>query len=209
MAFARTRRFAHDERREFAHYLATLEPEQWDAATLCEDWRVREVVAHVVSYDELGLRGLARRFRTARATGTERNAVGVAEYVGRTPDELTSLLERYAVPRGLPAFAGGMVALVDGLIHHQDIRRALGTPRHIPADRLRHTLRLALLAPPIGAYRRARGLRLVATDLGWSAGRGRVVEGPGEALLMALAGRRGVVTELSGPGRSLLASRIG
>ncbi|MGX7672240.1 maleylpyruvate isomerase N-terminal domain-containing protein [Plantactinospora sp. DSM 117369] len=34
------------ERREQVELLAALRPEQWDAATLCEGWRVREVVAH-------------------------------------------------------------------------------------------------------------------------------------------------------------------
>ncbi|GAA1865548.1 hypothetical protein GCM10009836_52420 [Pseudonocardia ailaonensis] len=41
------------ERGDLAELLATLEPEQWDAPTLCDEWRVREVVAHMVSYDEL------------------------------------------------------------------------------------------------------------------------------------------------------------
>jgi hypothetical protein len=53
-----------------------------------------------------------------------------------------------------------------------------------------------------------RGLTLTATDLGWSSGRGPVVEGPGEALLMAVAGRRDAVGELSGPGQPTLAARI-
>jgi len=35
------------------------------------------------------------------------------------------------------------------------------------------------------------------------------VTGPGESLLMALAGRRGITDELSGPGRTELARRIG
>ena len=29
-----------------------------------------------------------------------------------------------------------MIALVDGTIHHQDIRRTLGRPRDVPADRI-------------------------------------------------------------------------
>jgi len=66
-----------------------------------------------------------------------------------------------------------------------------------------------LIAPDIGGFWRIRGLRLVATDLGFSAGRGPPVRGPAEALLMTIAGRRGVVSELSGPGRATLADRIG
>jgi hypothetical protein len=36
-----------------------------------------------------------------------------------------------------------------------------------------------------------------------------VVTGPAEALLMALAGRRGITHELSGPGLRVLAARVG
>src|SRR5690349_13074463 len=35
-------------RRDLADYLATLSDEQWDAPSLCAEWRVRDVVAHVV-----------------------------------------------------------------------------------------------------------------------------------------------------------------
>lgn len=101
-----------------------------------------------------------------------------------------------------------MVALADGLIHHQDIRRPLGMHRNIPAERLLPALRCALIAPPIRGFWRVRGLRLVATNLDWAAGAGTQVQGPAEALLMAIAGRRGVVGELSGPGQQKLARRI-
>jgi hypothetical protein len=78
----------------------------------------------------------------------------------------------------------------------------------IPHDRLRTTLRLALLAPPIRAFQRARGLALVATDLDWSRSSGPEVRGPDEALLMAIAGRGHAINELSGRGKPLLAERI-
>jgi hypothetical protein len=53
-----------------------------------------------------------------------------------------------------------------------------------------------LIAPDIGGFWRTRGVRLVATDLGFS-GVGPEVRGTAEALLMAIAGRHGVVSELS------------
>ena len=101
---------------------------------------------------------------------------------------------------GLTAGFGGRIALVDGLIHQQDIRRPLGIGRDIPGDRLRPVLDFARTAPPIGAFRRIRGLRLVATDLDWAMGKGAEVTGTGEALLMAMAGRGDAVGELAGPG---------
>ncbi|HME47371.1 NADPH-dependent F420 reductase [Mycobacterium sp.] len=56
--------------------------------------------------------------------------------------------------------------------------------------------------------RYARGVRLVATDLDWSRGRGRQVHGTGEALLMAMAGRRAALDDLSGPGQFRLARQL-
>jgi len=53
---------ARDERADLADLLATLSPEEWDARTLCARWRVRDVVAHLVSYEDVDVRGLLRRF---------------------------------------------------------------------------------------------------------------------------------------------------
>ena len=53
------RRLAREERADFAAFLATLSPQQWQAPTLCTGSRVRDVVVHVTSYDELDSRGLA------------------------------------------------------------------------------------------------------------------------------------------------------
>jgi uncharacterized protein (TIGR03083 family) len=127
------------------------------------------------------------------------NAVSVDEYRRRGPEELLTLLRDHLEPQGLTAGFGGVIGLVDGLIHHQDIRRPLGLPREIPPERLLPTLQAALTAPLIRGFWRVRGLRLVATDLEWSTGKGPEVRGPAESLLMAMAGRRGVVGELSGP----------
>ena len=39
----------HQERQALLEYLETLTPEQWDAPSLCAEWRVRDVVGHTVS----------------------------------------------------------------------------------------------------------------------------------------------------------------
>ncbi|GAA4939175.1 maleylpyruvate isomerase family mycothiol-dependent enzyme [Streptomonospora halophila] len=206
-AGAGTMAMAVCERVEFAELLDSLSPEQWDATTLCERWSVRDVVAHAISYEELGWGGLAARLARAGFNVDKANAIGVAEYSPRPTAELVRILRKYQRPRGLTALRGGMIALVDGMIHQQDIRRPLGLPREIPHDRLRTALRLALQAPPIGAAKRARGLTLVASDLDWTHGDGPEVRGRGESVLMAIAGRGEAVDELSGPGRSLLVER--
>jgi hypothetical protein len=43
----------------------------------------------------------------------------------------TEAFKQHLQPRGLPAALGGTVALVEVLVHHQDIRRPLGLPRTV------------------------------------------------------------------------------
>ena len=180
------RDLAQAEPADLADLLASLTSQQWEAPSLCERWRVRDVVAHVVSYDGLGAAGLARRLGGGRLLLDRVNAAGVAEHRDRDPQELVALLRQHAVPSGLPAGFGGRIALVDTLVHTQDVRRPLGLPRRVPAERLRAALPFALLAPPIRALGHVRG-----------------------AVLLAMAGRRGVAQERSGPGADRLARRLG
>jgi uncharacterized protein (TIGR03083 family) len=202
-------RLAQDERTDLADFLAGLAAEQWDAPTLCTRWRVREVVAHVISYDDLGPLGLVGRFARGWFVPDRVSEVGVRRYAALSTDELLAELKDHLRPAGLTAAFGGRLGLCDGLIHHQDIRRALGAPRRVPVERLVEVLPFARTAPPIKASRRIRGLRLVATDLDWTSGSGPVVEGPAEPLLMAMAGREDALDELAGPGKATLTERLG
>lgn len=199
---------AREERVEFAAFLERLTPRQWESRTLCELWRVREVVAHVVSFEELSHSEVIRRFLKGRLQVDRINTLGVADYADRSPQELTTLLRTYAEPHGLGAGFGGKIALVDNMIHQQDIRRSLGVPRTISLERLSIALNFARYAPLIRGAWRARGVRLVATDLDWAHGRGPEVRGSGEALLMAIAGRRDALGDLSGSGLSALSRHI-
>jgi hypothetical protein len=92
--------------------------------------------------------------------------------------------------------------------HQQDIRRPLGLPRTVDDRRLRVALDFALTSPTIRGARRTKRLRLVATDLDWSHGGGAEVRGPGEALLMAMAGRGDALNDLEGQGKDQLADRL-
>lgn len=207
-AAATTMDLACDERRDLADLLADLTPEQWDAPTLCDQWRVREVVAHIYSYEELSLPRVAARMIRNRFDNDRTNAVGVAALSSLSNAELLAYARDHVQPRGLTALMGGRIALTDGLIHHQDIRRPLGLPRTVPTDRLIAALDTARTAPTLRAAARIRGLTLSATDLDWTTGHGPLVEGPAEALLLAIAGRRAVTGELNGPGLATLSERI-
>lgn len=188
------------ERNDLADLLDTLTDEEWAVPSLCEGWSVREVVAHVVSYEHLGWRGAIARMARARFDGGRANAMGVAAAADASTADLVRTLRDRARPSGLTAAFGGRIGLTDCTIHHQDIRRALDRPRVVPAERLVVVLDFALRAPPLPSRKAVRGLRLVATDLDWSHGDGPEVRGPGEALLMLVAGRRAALADLAGTG---------
>jgi uncharacterized protein (TIGR03083 family) len=197
---------ARAERTDLAAFLATLTPQEWQAPSLCDRWTVKDVVAHIISYEDLGVFGLIKRF--AKGWVVRANEVGVEEFSAMSPDDLLTYLNRHLQPRGLTAGFGGMIALVDGTVHHQDIRRALQRPRTVPADRVARILPLVPGNPRLGAGKRIRGLRLRATDVDWTHGSGPEVSGAGEALLMAMTGRSAVIGELAGPGQAILARRL-
>lgn len=206
MTNARVRARSHlaAERREFAALLDGLSPEQWEAPSLCEGWRVRDVVGHLL-YDDLTLGTLVRE--AVLALSPDRvNARLVDRSKGRSVEELREAFRR-TIDGGPLSRLAPMLILSDVLIHQQDVRRPLGLPRTIPAERL-----LAVLSRPdpfTGPGRRTRALRFVATDLDWSTGAGQEVRGPGEALLMAIAGRPHALGDLEGDGVAALRERLG
>ncbi|MHC1559563.1 maleylpyruvate isomerase family mycothiol-dependent enzyme [Actinomycetospora sp. C-140] len=199
---------AQEERGELASFLAELTPAQWDAPTLCSRWSVRDVVAHVIGYDVQGMTGFWRTFVLAGGSPDRANQRVVDAFRELEPYGLLDLVRRYRTPEGPTARFGYRIALTDGAIHQQDMRRPLGMPRRIPPERLRAILDFAMVAPPIRASVRTRGLRLVATDLDWSSGQGPEVRGPGEAVLMVAAGRRDALGEVDGAGLDTLTERM-
>ena len=77
--------------------------------------------------------------------------------------------EAETVDHGLAKMIPLKERLTDHLIHQQDIRRPLGLPREIPAERLVAALDAL---PTIGGFlqskKKAAGLRFVASDVDWS-----------------------------------------
>ncbi len=199
---------AEEERTDLLTLLNGLTDEQWNAPSLCDQWRVRDVATHIVSYDELSTPTTAATFIRGGLRINAVNAVALQRYRELEPSAILDLLQRNLRPSGLAKGFGGGIALTDGTIHHQDIRRALNLPRTIPAHRLAPVLDFTLGAPTLPAKKNAKGLSLNATDIEWTAGHGAEVTGPGEALLMTIAGRPHPLDELSGPGLSTLQQRV-
>jgi uncharacterized protein (TIGR03083 family) len=198
------RSLARFERAEFAGPLDRLTPQQ-NMPSLCDGWTVRDVAAHTIAHLGQSRTRLVINMLRTRFDIDVLNANGLRDYAGLRPEQLVGLMRQGVEPSGAAALYGGRVALIECLIHQQDIRRPLGQPRTIPAERLRVSLNYARISPVIGGARRTRGVRLVASDMDWSAGHGPDVRGSGEALLLAMTGRVAtVVGELDGEGVALL-----
>jgi uncharacterized protein (TIGR03083 family) len=206
-------RMRRDELASISEFAHTLSDEQWNQQSLCAGWRVRDVVSHMtLGYTTAMLPVLVelgkRRFNVTRAS-----AEGSVEYgTEHTAAQILAVFDTIHtnnVRKGISKVISAKEGLLDHLVHHQDMRRPLGLPRQIPEERLVTAL---TAAPKIGGFvgskKRAAGLHLVATDADWSHGVGPEVRGKGEAILLALTGRRAVLDELVGEGVAILRERI-
>ena len=204
------RRLHDEENADFSAYLHTLEAGDWERASLCEGWRVRDVVGHILYGNELHLWTLP--FRLARygfSSDRSGKAYSIARAEGRSPAELVRAFDERDPWAGTCRVFPPRLTLLDRLVHHQDIRRALGHPRVIPEERLRAVLDATpRLGSVFRARKRTRGLRFVATDLDWAWGTGPEVTGPGEALRLALLGRTQPLPELGGDGAGGFGERV-
>jgi uncharacterized protein (TIGR03083 family) len=197
------------ERLELADFLETLTPEEWDAPSLCERWRVRDVAAHIV--EGAGKLGLGKTVTGFVKAGFNLNKmIGNAGIeAGNEPtDELVKKLREAANSETTPPMTKPIDMLSDAMIHTQDIRRPLNKPRQIPEDRLCLVLdSMKTQQPFVGAKKRIAGLKLVATDMDWTCGEGPEVRGTGEALLMAMVGRTPAIDDLTGEGVATMRTR--
>jgi uncharacterized protein (TIGR03083 family) len=138
------------ERSRTTTFLRTLERTQWDAPTALPGWRIREVVAHLISLDVAALSGSILPQALGSMERLERwNDRQVGKRADRSPPELILALERWgprfsrlarAIPRPLYSLRvptiwgrapGGLLIwsrAYDEWIHRQDMRRALELP---------------------------------------------------------------------------------
>jgi uncharacterized protein (TIGR03083 family) len=150
-------------------------------------------------------------FNVTRASFTESKSM----FAGSSPDEIRRFWDQVMVARhprkGISKLIPTSAGFLDHLVHNQDIRRPTGHPRQVPTDRLCRALSLVRTegSPMYNPKKKVSGLRLEATDVGWSEGDGPLVAGPGEAIVMAASGRRASLGELHGDGVAVLEERIG
>lgn len=199
-----------DERRVLAGQLSGLTAEQRATQSLCSDWSVQDVAAHLIVPLEVSTPKFMLAMLACRGNFDRANVRLAREQAQRPFDEIVETLRRKADTRFTPPGAGPEAPLTDVLVHGLDIRWPLRMTRHIPAERLRTSLTFLTTPAARGTVSKGLldGLRLEANDVDWAHGSGPVVSGKAEALLLGMTGRTIALSHLDGYGVAPLRGRL-
>ena len=199
---------AHAERTALAEDLSGLNAEQWRHSTLCGQWNVEEVVAHLTAAASLNQRRWVRSMLGARFRAHVHNQRRLVEHRGSTPaetlDRFHAIIGSTTAPSGhTPAYLGEVV------VHAQDIRQPLGLSRTPDVNALTPVAEFfARRDFTVASRTTAAGLQLRADDGPFATTTGPLVTGSTLALVMSMAGRAPYIDQLDGPGVPTLLARV-
>ena len=197
----------HAERKTLADDLRELSSEDWGRRSLCDDWTVRDVLAHMTSTAKMTPPAFFGQMIGSGFNFDKVQEKGVAAQRGATPADTLANFES-ALPLVKHPPGPNQTWLGETIVHSEDIRRALGIQHKYPTDALVTVADFYkgsnLL---IGSKRRISGLTLRATDADWTTGTGPEVSGPILSLVMAMTGRKAADDDLTGEGVAALRSR--
>lgn len=198
----------HTERARLADLLSTLEPEQWALATLCADWTVEQVVAHLTAAANTGRWAWIRSIVRAGFDPAKHNARLLERSLGGSPEETlakfhSSISLTIAPTKDFPAFLGEVI------VHGQDIARPLELDLIPDAEATVEVARyFASKDFAVNSKTLVKGVRLSAVDADFESGSGPQVAGRLLDLVMAMAGRPEALADLTGSGVAELRRRM-
>lgn len=163
---------------------------QWDTASLCAGWRVREVVAHLTMAARYSQEQFMAELQRCGFDFTRLSNEIAARDASVPTDELIKNLRSEVMQHWAPPGGGYHGALNHVVIHGLDVTVPLNAPR-LPPD---ETIRVILddLTRGDGTVRFGvdfAGRRLQATDLDWSFGEGPVLRGAAADLALTVCRR--------------------
>ncbi|WAU81820.1 maleylpyruvate isomerase family mycothiol-dependent enzyme [Streptomyces sp. Qhu-G9] len=200
--------WTRDERLSIADFLEGLEDDDWKSASLCAGWTVHDVAAHLTLSTRTGWPDMIKGVVRARGNWDRMEFDLARERAGRfgAAELIGQIRETAGSDRRAP-MAAPLDPLVDFLVHGQDIARPLGKERPMPEEQVVAAIGHVVASPFYGARKRLQGVRLVATDADWSAGKGPdEARGPVGDLLLVTTGRPAGLKSVSGPGAERLAA---
>ena len=197
----------HADRQALADDLASLTDEQWATRSLCEDWDVHQVLAHLLSAAKMTPPKFFVNFGAAGFNFDKFAAKQVAIESKNGPAATLAAFRAAQLRTNAPPGPKD-TWLGEAFVHGEDIRRPLGIPHAYPLPWVARAVTFYSKSNAIiGGRTRVAGLTLKATDTALTIGSGDVVEGPVMSLLLAASGRKSALDELSGPGVQILRER--
>ena len=189
-------------RLDVADLLESLPAADWDAASLCRGWRVRDVAGHLATVPTITTWDLVSAGPRTGFNPHRMNTHLAIRHGSRRPEEILTHLRDHAGDRRTARVLDVRNGLFDVIVHSQDIALPLGRRFAVPAGYTRRGLqRVWDMGWPFHAARRLAGVRLTATDTDWTAGSGPEVTGPALSLLLLATGRISTaLLTLEGPG---------
>jgi len=195
------------ERQALAADLQDLTSEQWATPSLCSQWTVRDVLAHMTSTASLTPPAFFAKLAGSGFNFDKLQESGIAAQRGDSPAATMAHFEAVETSRKHPPGPAD-TWLGETIVHAEDIRRPLGIKHSYPTEavvRVADFFKGSNLL--IGSKKRISGLRLLATDTEWSHGTGPEVAGPILSLVMAMTGRKAPIGDLTGDGVATLRER--
>jgi uncharacterized protein (TIGR03083 family) len=186
------RKMTETERGALASVLADLAPDGWDSPTLCDGWRVREVVAHVtMPFRYPGPRFMLELARSRGKFNVMSDRVARRDARALSAAQLTAALRDNVQHPWKPPGGGYVGALTHDVIHGLDITVPFGVERRVPAETMRVVLGNVTAAQALKYFGvDLTGLSLEATDLDWAYGSGAPLRGSAQDLASFLCGRQ-------------------
>jgi uncharacterized protein (TIGR03083 family) len=193
-----------------ADLLEGLTPEQLSIQSLCGEWDVQTVGAHLAAAITTRTSAFVVELIRNRGSFDRANAsTAIREARNGVPATIAKIRAN-ADSRFTPPVTGPRAPLTDVIVHTGDIARPLGLPHDAPDEHVRTSLEFLTTGRPI-AFVRGRtlnGLRFIADDVDMTMGDGEEIRGRGIDIVMAMCGRTNTLTDLTGPGVDRLRSRL-
>ena len=172
-----------------ADLLTATSVDTWDAPSLCEKWLVRHVIAHVTMPARLTPEQFGAEMATAGGDFTTLSNTVAMRDASLPVDDLLDQLRSPRLHAWQPPGGGAAGALSHAVIHSLDVTVALDRPPVAPAEAA--TAVLEQLTASGGSWFGVdlAEVRLEATDIDWSWGRGQLIRADSGCLVALLSGR--------------------
>jgi uncharacterized protein (TIGR03083 family) len=172
-----------------ADLLSATGADTWDAPSLCENWQVRHVVAHVTMPARLTPEQFGAEMAAAGGDFTVLSDTVASRDAALPVADLLGQLRSPGLHAWQPPGGGAAGALSHAVIHSLDVTIALDLPAAAPPRAVE-----AVLDQLTAAGGRLFGVdltdvRLEATDIDWTWGTGEVLRADSGSLVALLSGR--------------------